>query len=188
MIPLPTQVEIARFKSNLITRDNGCIEWTGYKMKNGYGQLRYQQRTVYAHRFAYYLDYPEHDQSLCILHKCDNPSCCNTLHHFLGTRIDNGIDRDTKGRTARGVAVGGWLREKDIEEIFSLKKEGKTQASIARRFKVAQSQISRIINGHRWGHMTNKVGIKDASSIDATPSQGHDLQTATIPQGHVNDC
>lgn len=164
MIPTPTQVEISRFKSNLVTRDNGCIEWTGYKMKNGYGQLRYQSTTVYAHRFAYYIDFPNHDQNLCILHRCDNPCCCNTSHHFLGTRTDNANDKVAKMRHAVGQAVGGLLSDEDVTNIVILARAGlHTYDQIGRQFKVHPCMVSKIMNGRRWCHLTEKLGIKPAT-------------------------
>lgn len=50
------------------------------------------------HRIAWSLKHGNPSNELCVLHKCDNPPCCNTEHLFLGTRADNNADRDKKGR------------------------------------------------------------------------------------------
>jgi hypothetical protein len=78
--------------------ENGCWNWTGTKIPQGYGHTHYRGKSIYTHRLLYILTYGEIPEGLCCLHKCDNPSCCNPEHLFLGTMADNMHDRDMKGR------------------------------------------------------------------------------------------
>jgi hypothetical protein len=47
---------------------------------------------------------------LWVLHRCDNRRCVNPAHLFLGTVYENNLDRDRKGRQARGPAMVAALR------------------------------------------------------------------------------
>ena len=83
-----------------------CREWTGYR-RGGYGRFGVNGELQSSHRISWQLAHgaiPE--DKPCILHKCDNPPCCNALHLFPGTKRDNNDDRDTKGRTAKGEKSG----------------------------------------------------------------------------------
>lgn len=83
-----------------VTLTDSCWEWTGAKITDGYGQFRTgRDATILAHRFAY-----EHQNRVAIMpgivvcHTCDNPSCVNPEHLFLGTHKDNMRDKMEKGR------------------------------------------------------------------------------------------
>jgi hypothetical protein len=84
----------------LIDRNNlsGCIEWPSYKNNFGYGYLKYNKKIYLAHRFSYMVYIDVIPDGLCVLHKCDNPSCINPSHLFLGTDADNVTDRENKNR------------------------------------------------------------------------------------------
>lgn len=86
-----------------------CLEWSGYRDRKGYGQLRHAGRTRFAHRVAWSAANGPIPDGLCVLHRCDNPSCVRADHLFLGTNADNVRDRDAKGRTPRGDASGSRL-------------------------------------------------------------------------------
>lgn len=73
---------------------SACWPWKGSVMGEGYG--RYRQ--AYTHRLAWMLANGPIPAGLFVLHKCDNPPCCNPDHLFLGTQADNVRDRDAKGR------------------------------------------------------------------------------------------
>lgn len=152
----PTEREIGNFfKGMNCSNPEACWIWNGYKQASGHGQFRYRSKTIVAYRFSYMLKYPDFDQSLCVLHKCDNGACINPTHMFLGTMTDNMADKVAKGRQSKGLSNTGWLLETEVEEIKKLYQTGKyTQQELGRRFKVNASQISKIINGHRWGHLT----------------------------------
>ena len=92
------------FDAHLKRSPNGCWEWQGCVGRFGHGQLNIGGRTVMAHRHAWRLRHGQIPIGLCVLHRCDNPPCCNPDHLFLGTRADNVADMDAKGR--RGSSHG----------------------------------------------------------------------------------
>lgn len=79
---------------------NSCWVWTGTRTR-GYGQLYIGGGVrMSAHRLAWILTGRGPIRSgLHVLHRCDNPPCCNPRHLFLGTARDNIADCISKGRS-----------------------------------------------------------------------------------------
>ena len=77
---------------------DNCIEWTKSKDRDGYGLHWNGTKMVRAHRVAYEEYYGSFDSELSVCHICDNPSCVNPKHLFLGTQQDNMNDRKQKNR------------------------------------------------------------------------------------------
>jgi len=74
--------------------DDACWIWNGYKLTSGYGQYYH----VGAHRVAWIETHGDIPDNLLVCHHCDNPSCVNPKHLFLGTHRDNTQDMIAKGR------------------------------------------------------------------------------------------
>ena len=86
---------LQRSSCNLSTK---CIEWHGAKSQFGYGKIRHDGKQKAIHRMIWEMNNGPISGTLCILHKCDNPSCFNLDHLSLGTRLDNYLDMVGKGR------------------------------------------------------------------------------------------
>lgn len=87
-----------RLAAGLVQRSTGCIEWTGSRTGDGYGQIFANGRTVKTHRLAWELVNGPIPDGLIVCHTCDNPPCCNVNHLFLGTHRDNAQDKERKRR------------------------------------------------------------------------------------------
>ncbi len=74
--------------------ENECWNWKGLKYPSGYGRMR----DLYVHRISYELNVAQIPKGLDVCHSCDNTSCVNPKHLWVGTVADNMHDRDIKGR------------------------------------------------------------------------------------------
>lgn len=92
-----------RFFEVLVEMPSGCIEWTRGLDAYGYGQVRLNGTMAKTHRVAWTLTNGSIPDGMCVLHRCDNPPCCNVEHLFLGTLADNSADMVAKGRCRSGA-------------------------------------------------------------------------------------
>lgn len=83
-----------------IDETTGCWRWIAHKNVGGYGKMQNRfHQSEGAHRLAWEIMFGAIQRDLCVLHCCDTRDCCNPYHCFLGTRVDNAVDRQAKGRT-----------------------------------------------------------------------------------------
>jgi HNH endonuclease len=127
---------------------NGCIPWLAGKTLKGYGQFRIGLLRTTAHRAAWMMKYGDIAPGLSVLHKCDNPSCVNVDHLFLGTAQENTDDMVAKGRHAwRNGTPWQKLNATDAERIRDLYRARCTQQEIADWLGVSRPLISMILAG-----------------------------------------
>lgn len=75
-----------------------CWNWLASSRGKGYGAFKLNGKVVDAHRVSWILHNGEIPENIFICHKCDNPSCVNPDHLFLGTHSDNMNDAYNKKR------------------------------------------------------------------------------------------
>lgn len=142
---------------------NECWEWKASRHPKGYGSFGYRliskgrMWVIGAHRVAWELTNGPIPDGLHVLHRCDNPPCCNPAHLFLGTKVDNTMDMVSKGRQRGAVGErnhNSRLSENDVRLIRYLHRSGRnTQRDIAICFAVTVSLIEKVVSRAVWAHV-----------------------------------
>ena len=153
-----TKLEEARFWAKVKKINGECWEWQAAKSIKGYGRFKVNGRLLLPHRCSYELHYGEIPEGLWVLHHCDNPSCVNPEHLFLGTRSDNMIDCFRKGRWVNNVLLGEAHPDAKLtnDEVLSIRqsyKDGCKQKELALSFGVGRQCISKIVTRETWKHI-----------------------------------
>ena len=142
--------------------DNECWNWLGFKNKLGYGRTWINDKGYYAHRVIYNLAYPNvitlnapksNDDIGFLLHTCDNPSCCNPKHLFVGTHLDNMRDKVAKGRSPNFSGDKGprcKLSMSQAKEIRELRKSGISAKELAIKFNISLASIKTLLRGDSY--------------------------------------
>ena len=145
---------VERFWSK-VTRSAGCWEWQGsHNTRNGvatYGTLESGGRTVGAHRLSWEIHHGAVPAGRCVLHRCDNPSCVNPGHLWLGSHADNMRDMKEKGRAAHVPPPNARLTRDQVRDIRRRLAVGDSQRRIAKDFGIHQPAVAHIKSGRNWG-------------------------------------
>lgn len=151
-----SRLRLQRVLAEFTTRSAGigCHVWTGAKFEGGYGQVRVkvegQWRGFGTHRVAWMLSRGPIPTGVCVCHQCDNPSCCNPTHLFLGSHVENMRDR---GRKRRAHTPAGELHPRarlsndDVLVLRELAIQGSTSKELATYFGIDRRYARKIIAG-----------------------------------------
>ncbi len=139
----------------VIKSDEQCWRWEAGRNKHGYGRVRRFGRNHYTHRWAWYLatgSFAPSDLDVC--HHCDEPSCVNPSHLFLGTAKENITDCVKKGRRAvfkaerNPAAKLTWATVRAIRIEYRPRVIGLDR--LAQKYGVDRSLISQVVNRKTW--------------------------------------
>lgn len=156
---LKTKPLAARFwpKINKLP-NNGCWEWMGARTPSGYGQLRETiSRGVYrfrlTHRLSYELNIGPICDNMCVCHRCDNRKCANPDHLFLGTRLDNIIDMNQKGRRIILMGEKNGRAKLTEHQVLTIRNSPESTRSLAGFYKITKEMVYNIKKRKSWKHI-----------------------------------
>ena len=141
-----------RFFNRFKVSESGCWLWTSHCDKDGYGILPGNHGNVRAHRFSYVHHYGRIDAGMVICHKCDNPSCVNPDHLFIGTTKENFQDMLSKGRD-KMVGSRNNKAKLNEDQVAFIRQSTLSALALSIEFSVSKSAIKRIKNGTQWRHV-----------------------------------
>ncbi len=132
-----------------------CWVWTGYCAVSGYGKMKADDESVLVHRYSYELHNGPIPDGMFVCHTCDNPSCVNPAHLFLGTPADNSADMTSKDRQGHGDRLPQTkLTETQVTEIRQrYARGGISQDALASEYNVTRGCIAGITQRKNWRHI-----------------------------------
>lgn len=134
--------------------NTGCWLWSLYTNKAGYGTCRWgpgSRRTQTAYRRSYRAFRGEIPDGLYLLHKCDNPICCNPDHLEPGTQAENirqAVDRKRMARGERHYAT-----KFTAADVRAIRSDRRSLGEVAREYGVGKTTICAIQKRANWGHI-----------------------------------
>lgn len=150
--------EAAKFWSKVDQREpDECWPWLAGCSPKGYGQFMVRRGGRYqmfrAHRYALAASGAAVPAGAVVMHRCDNPPCCNPAHLKVGTSKDNNHDMLQKGRARHfkgSETKNAKLTEDQVREVRAAPGP---LAAIGRQFGISMSTVSRIRTRKLWVHL-----------------------------------
>lgn len=122
-----------------------CWIWRGARCRLGYGRAWIvtepnKRERLLAHRIAYVLHNGPIPLGYYVCHRCDNPSCVNPKHLFLGTQKANMADMVAKGRRPKKLSAV------DVFDLRFLRaRTTLSERNLARLFDISRVHVRRIL-------------------------------------------
>lgn len=130
---------------------DACWPWPGKVNAQSYGKVwakNARSHEVLAHRVAY--EAVHGPTTLCILHTCNNPPCCNPRHLQEGSRTQNARQRDQQLRQQHGEGhYRAMLTSVQVAEMRKQHAAGTTAMELSKQYGIRYQ--------HAWKIVTNKI-------------------------------
>ena len=127
-----------------------CWEWNKTTGDNGYGSFRIGKNSHTSSRACWILTRGTIPPDKHVCHTCDNPSCVNPIHLFIGSPSENAMDCVKKGRWRKPFL--------DINKARFIRAESKRGVSIrdlAKSFCCSSTTIALIKLNRTWKEKVN---------------------------------
>lgn len=139
-----------------------CWMWDGGLDPYGYGfystRLHDAKTNFRVTRLIWVLVYGEIPEGLLMLHRCDNPPCCNPAHLWVGTQTDNQQDSIRKGRRPLGEQhPQARLTEEQVRHLRQLRDAGWSYTALMRVYGSGHNTVRAAVNRHTWKYLDQDV-------------------------------
>ena len=141
----------SKIQEALSYKGSACLDHGTIGDKDGYNILTIchkghgKQLSVRAHRYLYFIQHPETDDSMVVRHICNNPRCINPSHLLAGTVKDNNNDKVLAGTERRLTAS----EVEYIRSTYSYRSRGRGVQAIARKLGVSPQTVHNYLTGKR---------------------------------------
>lgn len=139
--------------------EDECWPWLGYKnwgkRGGGYGRMDVLGVSgVYSHRLAYISANPgcgltiDQRDGKFILHRCDNPECCNPKHLYIGDHAQNMRDKVERGRQYKPRSFESPRAKLSREQVIELRRDranGIGTKALMERYGLSRSGVKQIV-------------------------------------------
>lgn len=138
------------FANRLLSKalpNGSCLESHLPKGRGGYALTK---EDGVAHRFIWKTLKGPIPEGMLVCHKCDNPPCINVEHLFLGTPLDNMLDKVLKGRAKGGHSCADankLVSYKMYYEMLKLRQQELSYREIGDKYRLSKHTIRRYLVG-----------------------------------------
>ena len=132
---------------------NDCWNWAAKaKHPYGYGRMTAGRGVnLKAHQIGWALTNGPIPTGMMVCHSCDNTSCSNPAHLFLGSQVENMQDAKRKGRTSKPpVHLGSnhHNAKRSENDIAAISADRRAAHRVAKDYGVCEMTIYRVRKGN----------------------------------------
>ena len=133
---------------------DGCVIYTGNRKRRGYRAISVDGKMKQVHRVVWEYYNGNIPDGLFVCHRCDNTSCFNIKHLFIGTHQDNMDDMSAKLRGTIGERCSS--AKLTAEQVLVIREDPRPDRVLATIYGISQRQIYNIKHRRRWKWLTKE--------------------------------